>query len=192
MSDVRTINSYDEWIEKWGLTKLIQDFLDSKTANNILQEAYEKHYERVCELVGLASSQVKQKAEDFLNCLNENKAQSKEAYCADVKEEFKERIVNTWKQIPEPLFKIYLEKGAIQHTFKDEDGLEVLVNDFTRVAEEIRDELIHTFMELLYKDFVPEGMPEEVAEAIKSLSEGSVLIPITAVFPNLEDDSDED
>lgn len=192
MSESRTLSSYDESIKNWGLTQLVETFLDSEEVKNIMQKAYEEHYTRVCEFVSLAPSQLKEKAEDFLNKLNENKDASEKTFCIDVKEEFKEKLVNTWSQIPEAMFKIYLEKGAIQHTFKDEAGIKVLVKDFKSVAEDVRDELIHTFMELLYEDFVPEGMPKEVAEFIKSISNGSVLIPITAVFPDFDNDSDED
>ena len=192
MSEARTINSCDERIEKWGLTKQVQEFLDSEKVKNIMQKAYAEHYTQVCEFASLAPSQLKEKAQDFLDKLNENKELSEEAFCADAKEEFKERIVNTWSEIPEAMFKIFLEKGAIQHTFEDEAGIEVLVEDFESVAEDIRDELIHTFMEILYEEFVPEGMPEEVAEAIKSLNDGSVIIPITGVFPPefFEDEED--
>lgn len=86
-------------------------------------------------------------------------------------------------------FKEFL--GANELTYKSvinsirSEGRKKIMREVEDVCEEILDGIASGYFKMIYSRYLPEDMPEEVAEFIKMLSGGSgVMIPITAICPD--------
>lgn len=66
------------------------------------------------------------------------------------------------------------------------------IKDIDDICNAMVEKNSRTFMKSIYMNYVPEGIPEGVLAFIQLLCGGGPMNPITAIFPELFDDNQED
>lgn len=66
------------------------------------------------------------------------------------------------------------------------------IKDIDDICNAMVEKNSRTFMTSIYMNYVPEGIPEGVLAFIQLLCGGGPMNPITAIFPELFDDNQED
>lgn len=175
----------DEKIREWGVEEAIQQFLASERAESITKNAHEKLLKIAEGYVSATMPEVKKVAEASYNFTKENYEQIKK----DIVNNFKCRFVGATEfckiQFGDMISTEMLLKSITANNYENS------CRDLTEVADIIVKELGDDMLKAIYKHYVPEGVPEEVADFLRMIAGGGTIIPIQAVFPDIFNEEDE-
>lgn len=184
----RRLEEAEAFLKKLGLTADVEAFLAGEGIARIAKNAYELLKKAMEEAINNAPESVKKRAEEVAKQITENE----EDYLLDVKGTFKLNLTHTLQTLSDYIAIDTMVRTMIIEVLKsDKEGkLHALITD---MAMMIVGHIQSDAMEVIYENYVPEGMPEEVADFITNvLGGGSVMIPLAAVFPGVGEDDEED
>lgn len=184
----RRLEEAEAFLKKLGLTTDVEAFLAGEGIARIAKNAYELLKKAMEEVINNAPESVKKRAEEVAKQITENE----EDYLLDVKGTFKLNLTHTLQTLSDYIAIDTMVRTMIIEVLKsDKEGkLHALITD---MAMMIVGHIQSDAMEVIYENYVPEGMPEEVADFITNvLGGGSVMIPLAAVFPGVGEDDEED
>lgn len=168
--------------EKLGIAEVINEFLESKKAERIIQAGYERLKKEAEGNVEKAVPQVKENAKIVCKLVNENYENLK----YDIMNNFKRRVVGA-VDAAESLFGDLFTAEILINSIKAND-YEKAYLDLEEVTEEIVTDMSRLLKEDIYANYIPEGLPEEVVELIRAITGGAPIIPIQAIFPEFGDE----
>ena len=183
----RRLEEAEAFLKKLGLTTDVEAFLAGEGVARIAKNAYELLKKAMEEAINNAPESVKKRAEEVAKQITENE----EDYLLDVKGTFKLNLTHTLQTLSDYIAIDTMVRTMIIEVLKsDKEGkLHALITD---MAMMIVGHIQSDAMEVIYENYVPEGMPEEVADFITNvLGGGSVMIPLAAVFPGVGEDDEE-
>lgn len=186
----RRLEEAEAFLEKMGLTADVETFLAGEGVAKIARNTYEILKKAIGEALDNAPESVKDRAEEVAKQI----AEHEEDYLLDVKGTFKLNLTHTLQTLSDYIAVDTMVRTMIIEVLKtDKEGkLHALITD---MAMMIVGHIHNDAMEVIYENYVPEGMPEEIADFITNvLGGGSVMIPFEAVFPGAmkDDESDEE
>lgn len=185
---VRMLKEAEAFLEKLSLTSEVEAFLAGETVDKIIRNTFQVLMKAVGEIVDATPDSIKEIAKEIAEGL----AKNEDGFATDVKATFKLNLAKTLKSLADYIAVDTMVRTMVVEVLKtDKEGkLHELINHMSMMLAAHAQEDV---MECIYSNYVPEGMPEEVADFITNvLGGGSVMLPFEAVFPGFGKDDDDD
>lgn len=183
----RILAEAEAFLETHGLAGHVNTFLESEEAKQRIHLSYSELVDRITELKQNTPKELSERAEELYKLFTENE----EAFSKDAAANLKIKLHTIFELLPKTVFNSLAADGHLQKAFAE--GKNALGMDLSEIAQDMKEKHINTFMEMLYEDYVPEGIPEEAIDFIKLLCGGGPLIPFTVIVPDfgVDDESSE-
>lgn len=181
------LDKVDEFFREKGLLEAVNTFLDSDQVksrvdaarNELLENMKEMEKNAANDKVMEAATMIRSQFEEDDKCIYE-----------DVVATFKVNFSNCIR-----LFINFTDDAETVSMIleKTKESIPVSgIKDIDDICNAMVEKNSRTFMTSIYMNYVPEGIPEGVLAFIQLLCGGGPMNPITAIFPELFDDNQED
>lgn len=180
-----TLKEVDSYFSENGLLEDINAFCESEEVRTIIQKWQNNLISNMKRIEASAPESIQSVAKEMRNAFENNLDSFWQDAIANFKIRFQFSVEvmlgfapddETKKQLLEMTKKNIYEAGIV---------------DMREICVEMTQRNTVTFRESVYMQYVPEGMPPEVASFIRLISGGGPMIPLTAFMVDLESGEDE-
>lgn len=167
-----------------GLLEAVNAFCESNDAKAIIQKGQNDLISNMKNIESQAPESVRHVAEELRSAFENDADSFRQDAIANFKLGFHFTVDVMMGMCPDDEF-----KQLMLETIKKSIH-EAGIKDMKEICEKMLNQNTTSFMESVYSQYVPEGMPPEVAAFIRMISGGGPMIPFTAVFGDIFSDDE--
>lgn len=178
------LKEVDDSFSANGLLEAVNAFCESKEAKDIIQKGQNDLISNMKKIESQAPESVKTVAEELRSAFENDVDSFRQDAIANFKLQFHFTIDVMMGMCPDAEFKQLMLETIKKSIY------EAGIKDIKEICEKMLKQNTTSFMEAVYSQYVPEGMPPEVAAFIRMISGGGPMIPFTAVFGDVFSDDE--
>ena len=188
MEKEKRVEEVRRYLDKFQLRTVCQGFWRRKKVKEKVAEIYDEFTQKMSEFAENAPNEAMRKSayEQRKIYLKQENA---EAFSKDFLYNFEKEIYDLLNAAEVLLDDESVNKIALIISQDLEVASDEMMNKLTNYGKKFVAYLLELFLKDLYSNYVPDDMPDEVANYIRSLF-GGPIIPVTAVFPEFKDMDD--
>lgn len=152
----RILAEAEAYLDKYGLTVYVNNFLESEEAKQRINFAYEELIIFITGIRENAPKVLKEKA----NKLHKDFVDHKANFASDAAANFRIRIYTALEFLPKSMLASLDESGILKKTFSEEN--EAFGKDLSEIAQDMKEELSKSFVEELYEGFETKWTPKDI------------------------------
>ena len=179
----RIVAEAEAFLKAYGIYDTLQEFLDSEEAKQMLENVYAEQIEGVVKIKQNTPENLKERADVYYKAVTQEN--SKEMFFKDAKWNMMLRLWAEFSQLSNVALAAMKESGALKKVI--DSRKKTFVGQLFDIAHGMKKKNLDKFLEHMYHDYLPKGMPQEVANFMKMIGGGNALVPITAIFPDIAD-----
>lgn len=180
------LKEVDSFFSANGLLEAINAFSESEEVSSIIQKGQNSLISNMKKIEADAPVSVKHVAEELRSVFKNNV----DSFRLDAIANFKIRFHISVEMMLGFATDAELRKMLIERI--KESIHDAGIKDMNEICTMMLQKNTTTFMERVYSQYTPSGMPEEVASFVRLISGGGLLIPFTAFVTELDSEIDDD
>lgn len=166
----KEVKEAETLFEKMSMTDRVDKFWTSAEAQTIIHSAYETFQRESARYLEMAPEEVKSIGESFRTEVTEA------IFILDASINFKRRLAASARLLKDLLKIEWTQLGEVIST-------EGMLKELEDIGKNMSNTLINLFMENMYKNYVPQDIPPELALLVRMLGgKNAVIIPGAAIF----------
>ncbi len=174
----RILKASEEFLEKYGLIQIVNQFLESEKINNAIQKGFEEQKQRMEFLRDHAPEFLKGKAEH----LYEEFYASEEKFQSYAEFYLKGVYVDKFKELPEMVFGVMVQNEAIEKAFLAGKLITIKADELHEIINKLKTQNIEKYLLRLYRGYIPD-LTERMKNFLNELTCEYVIIPEKSLIP---------